>query len=129
MTHPPKSQKDTLVGVAVGALVLFGLYGLYTLFVVSDTAPPIPIPADQEAPSPKALKKEATRPPLPPSGKMSHPPKGASGGAGGGPGGSFQAIGDGNGDGTMPSRSSNPFASGGAGKRVGSGGGSSGGQF
>ena len=124
MAHPSNNQRDTLVGVAVGAVVLFSLYGLYTLFFASDPTPPVPTKADQEAPSQKTLPKEATRPPLPPSGKMSHPPRGASGGAGGG---SFQ--GDGEGEGATPSRPSNPFASGGAGKRVGSGGGSSGGQL
>lgn len=127
MANPSRSQRDTLVGVAVGVLVLLGLYGVYTFVFAPDPAPPVPSTADQAKPQKQAPKKAAARPTLPPSGKMSHPPKGASGGAGGGPGGSFQVIGDGEGSETI--RSSNPFASGGAGKRVGSGGGSAGGQF
>ncbi len=127
MANPSKNQRETLVGVAVGALVLLALYGLYTFLISPDPSSPPPPTAEQVRPAEQAPKKATARPPLPPSGKMSHPPIGASGGAGGGPGGSFQVIGE---DGeSRPNRSSNPFASGGAGKRVGSGGGSSGGQL
>ncbi len=123
MATPSKGTQEKALGVVTGVLILLGLYGLYQFLSGTEEVaaePPGSEPAAAEARPAHA----PVRPRLPPSGKASQPPKGVSGG-GGGPGGAFQVTEPG--DGTTPERSSNPFASGGAGKRQGSGGGNAGG--
>ena len=124
MTPQSTSNREKIIGVVIGCLVLLGLYGLVQMFAggeeLSTTEVAVQAPAEEVvAPG------THTRPRLPPSGKMSNPPRGASGG--GGPGGGFQVIGDA--DNPTGTASSNPFASGGAGKRRGSGGGNPGGSL
>lgn len=122
MATPSKGTQEKTLGVVIGILILLGLYGLYQFLSGSEEAvaePPSPEPTEAEARPSNA----PVRPLLPPSGKASQLPRGASGGAG--PGGAFQVTEPG--EGAAPIRSSNPFASGGAGKRQGSGGGNAGG--
>jgi len=124
MTPQSTSNREKIIGVVIGCLVLLGLYGLVQMFAGGEelSTPEVAEQAPaEEAEAPSAH----TRPRLPPTGRMSHPPRGASGG--GGPGGGFQVIGDE--DNPTEAASSNPFASGGAGKRRGSGGGNPGGNL